>query len=352
MHQEPGPWVEVDLGSLVRNARRYHDLVGVPLLPMVKANGYGLGAGPVARALEPLDPWGFGVATPEEGAALRAAGITRPIISFIPLHPDRTDLYLSRDLRPVIGDLEALRVWTSRSQQPFHLEVDTGMARSGIRWEDSAALERARALLEAKGGGWEGVFTHFHSSDTDPAATETQWRRLQDVIAALGRRPSLVHAANSAAAQAGPTYAADLARPGIFLYGGAAGTLYPEPVARLHARVVAVRRIPAGTTVGYGATWVAERDTVIATLGIGYADGMHRTLGGRGQVDFNGRLAPIARVTMDMTMVAHVGEEVESGEIATIFGGRWSLDDQAGAAGTISYELLTALGPRVARRYL
>ena len=142
------------------------------------------------------------------------------------------------------------------SGKPFHLEIDTGMARAGLRWNDGTALADAARLL-AGAAGWEGVFTHFHSADTDPAATAVQWERFEMVLSALPSRPPLVHAANSAAALAGTRYAADLVRPGIFLYGGAAGGMAPEPVARLCARVVATRQLQAGDTVSYGATWIA-----------------------------------------------------------------------------------------------
>lgn len=352
-------WVDVDLAAIVANARTVATVCGRPLLPMVKANGYGLGAVAVARALERLDPWGFGVATPEEGAELRAAGIRRPIVVFTPVVPAWMDRYREHELRPVIGDATALRAWCAGGAEPFHLELDTGMARAGIRWEDSGALDEVRALL-ACAPGWEGVFTHFHSADSDEAETERQWARFEALLPTLPRRPALVHAANSAAALRGTRYAGDLVRPGIFLYGASAGVgPVPRPVARLQARVVAVRRIGAGESAGYGASWRAPRPTTIATLGIGYADGLHRMLGNRGAVELGGRVVPIVgRITMDMTLVAYGGaDDAESGappapgDVATLFGGLVSLEAQAEAAGTIPYELLTALGARVPRRY-
>jgi alanine racemase len=221
------------------------------------------------------------------------------------------------------------------------------MARVGFRWNaDPSWRDRLR-----EAPGWEGIFTHFHSADTDPASVHRQWRRFQQVLEALPRRPALVHAANSAAALAGPTYAADLVRPGIFLYGGCAGTAVPETVVRLKARVVAVRTVRTGDTVSYGATWTAPRDTTIATLAAGYADGIPRSLSNQGAVELGGRVVPIVgRVTMDFIMVAVEGP-VAPGDVATIYGGLVSLDEQARHAGTISYELITALGTRVPRHY-
>jgi alanine racemase len=349
-------WVDVDLAALVANARTVATVSGSRLLPMVKANGYGLGAVEVARALETVDPWGFGVASPAEGESLRAAGIVRPILVVTPLLTQWIDECLRLDLRPTIGDTPALEAWTGRSSRPFHVEIDSGMSRAGIRWDDRSALTRLRSLL-VTATGWEGMFTHFHSAETDSAATLQQWQRFHEVVGTLPRRPPLLHAANSAAALQGTSFAGDLVRPGIFLYGGVAGTAEPRPVVSLRARVVAVRSIAANDTVGYGAIWRSSGTTTVATVAIGYADGFPRSapLGyvppAPRQIELNGRLSPLlGRVTMDMCMVAADGKAAV-GDVATIFGGLVSLDRHAESAGTISYEILTRLGPRVARRY-
>ncbi|HUF35286.1 MAG TPA: alanine racemase [Gemmatimonadales bacterium] len=348
-------WVDIDLGALVANARTVAATCGARLLPMVKANGYGLGAAQVAQALEAVDPWGFGVATAEEGAALRSAGCNRPLLVAAPLDPASVDSHLAADLRPSIGDLEALRAWRARTDRPFHLEIDTGMARAGFRWDDRHALD-AVAGEASDAPGWEGVYTHFHSADTDAASIECQWDRFRAVLAALPRRPPLIHAANSAAALRGPAFAADLVRPGIFLYGGDAGGVAPRPVVSLHARVVAVRRVGVGDTVSYGASWRAPSATTIATAAVGYADGFPRASEvARSHprvVELQGRKVVVAgRVTMDMIMVAVDQGPVRVGDVVTVFGGIVSLDDQARAAGTISYELLTSMGARLPRLY-
>ncbi|HEX5818849.1 MAG TPA: alanine racemase, partial [Gemmatimonadales bacterium] len=253
------------------------------------------------------------------------------------------------DVTPVIGDVEALACWLPTGR-PFHLEIDSGMARAGVRWDDAASLEAIRTLLRG-GAPCEGILTHFHSADEAPGTCDAQWERFQAVVASLPSRPALVHAANSAAALAGSRFAADLVRPGIFLYGGHAGAA-PERVAALRARVVAVRRVAPGDAVGYGATWTATRPTSIATLGIGYADGVLRSLSSRGAVELASGVHPFAgRVTMDMTLVDVGDAPVRPGDVATLFGGRVTLDAQAAAAGTIGYELLTSLGRRVERRY-
>src|SRR3954467_12117018 len=185
-------WVDVDLAALAANARTIAAVSGSRLLPRVKANGYGLGAVEVARALEPLDPWGFGVASIDEATALRAAGITRPLLLVTPLLPQWIDRCLQLDLRPAIGDRAALQAWTGQTERPFHLEIDTGMSRAGIRWDDRASLDRLSGIV-AKATGWEGIFTHFLAAESDADTTIRQWDRFQEVVASLPRRPALVH---------------------------------------------------------------------------------------------------------------------------------------------------------------
>lgn len=343
-------WVDVDLDAVVANARHVAATSGARLLPMVKANAYGLGVVPVARALESVDPWGFGVATPDEGAELRAASVRRPIVVFTPVLAENLEHCRQHDLRPALSDIDALRAWLARfPEQPFHLAIDTGMARAGFAQDDAAGIMAARDLVRGV-AAYEGICTHFHSADVDPAATARQWRRFMEIVGVVGR-PAFVHAANSAAALAGSRYAGDLVRPGIYLYGGRAGDMVPRSVAALRAPVVGLRTVAAGESVSYRASWRAERDATIAAIAIGYADGVPRALSDRGVIELRGMRAPIrGRVTMDMTLV-EAPPGIELGDIATVFGGDVSLDEQAEAAGTLSYEMLTRLGARVERRY-
>ncbi|OYV71546.1 MAG: alanine racemase [Gemmatimonadetes bacterium 21-71-4] len=230
--------------------------------------------------------------------------------------------------------------------------MDTGMARWGLWWA-SFGTDAAR-FRDAP--GFEGVFTHFHSPAEHPDSVPEQWGRLQAAVAALPRRPPLVHAANSAALLDFPEAAGDLVRPGIFLYGGRAGSHAPRPVVRWRARVLAMRWLEAGATVSYGATYRAAARTCVATLAAGYADGVPRSLSNVGAVLIEGRRTPIAgRVTMDFTMVACGEWEPKAGGAATLIGPDGedviALDDFATMAGTISYEILTGLGRRVTRVY-
>lgn len=338
---------------MVRNARAV--MVANPaarLLPMVKANAYGLGAVPVVQALEQVDPWGFGVATAAEGRELREAGIKRPIMVFSPVS-ESLPLAARYDLTPALGGPSQVRAWRAIAEgRPFHVQIDTGIGRAGIWWE----VFRDRAAEFCDAPGFEGVFTHFHSSESDPASVREQWRRFQAAVAALERRPRYVHAANSAAALNHPETAGDMVRPGIFLYGGRAGNRAAEPVVTWKARIFEVGWREEGATVSYGATFTVKGRMAIATLAAGYADGIHRVLSNVGEVLVNGRRVRIAgRVTMDMTVVWSSGWAPEEGSVATIIGRdgaeEITLDEHAAQAGTIAHEVLTSIGPRVARVY-
>ena len=344
-------WVEVDLAHLVENARAVrHAARDAALLPMVKANGYGLGAVPVATALEALDPWGFGVATIPEGAELRQAGIDRPIVVFTPARSMWFDRYREHDLCPVLDDPDLIRRWGADSA--YHCEIDTGMGRAGIRWNDAAGLN----VLQSNPP--QGLFTHFHSADTSPATVDVQLERFRAALSSLAQRPPLVHVANSSGAwRAREEF--DLVRPGIFLYGGEIGHDLPrsKPVASVRATVVSVRRLEVGDTVSYGAEWSARQPTTVATLAIGYADGVPRALQGRGSVIIRGSRRPIVgRVTMDMIVVDLGPDDLGSiGEVATLIGSdggeEITLDEFAAWGGTISYEILVKLGDRLPRVY-
>lgn len=349
----PGPaWLEIDLDAVVRNARRFQASTRRPIamLPMVKANAYGLGAIPVAQALEAIAPWGYGVATAEEGADLRRSGIERPILVFSPLRGDAVTACLTHRLTPCLGDPAGLAAWLPTGR-PFHLEIDTGLSRSGIRWDDQDTLGAVASLLRATGVAWEGVFTHLQSGAPEPVARQRQ--RFREVLEQLGA-PPVIHVASSASGWDLPADLPDtMVRPGYFLYGGEANGRPGEVVARFCAPVVALRSIARRETVSYDGIWTAPSPTRIATIAAGYADGIPRHLSNRGTVELGGTVCPIVgAVAMDFTMVDVGDQPVTTGEVATIFGGRVTLDAQAAAAGTIGYELLTRLGRRVERRYL
>jgi len=348
-------WIDVDLGALVENARTVARIAGVKLLPVVKANAYGLGAVAVARALEQIDPWGYGVATIEEGAELRGAGIMRPILVFMPTRAQLFDQYDLHQLTPALGDAGSILEWTTRGDGAFHVEIDTGMGRAGVRWDEVDELGEA-----VDTPAFEGCYTHLHSADRNDGSAERQLERFGAAVARLPRRPALLHVANSAAALRGAPFAFDLVRPGVFLFGGSLGAAFeePRPVLSIRARVLSVRRVRKGESVSYNATWVAPRDTVIATLGIGYADGIRRNAGARGeaQVLLRGQRCPIVGVVqMDMTLVETGALEVQVGDVATIVGEeakqRITLNEFATWSDQLVHELLVGLGQRLPRVY-
>lgn len=335
-----GAWVEIDLGSLVRNAKALADRARAPLLPMVKADAYGLGAIPVVRALESLDPWGYGVATITEGAELRAAGITRPIVVFTPLLV--SDLAAARvhDLTPALGSQESISAWGGR----WHLAVDTGMNRAGMPWDTVNTLGKVP----------EGAFTHFHSAERDDGSMELQLARFREALAKLPERPRFLHAENSSALEKlSKPSEWDLVRPGVFLYGVGKTA---EPVATLKAHIVDLRTIGAGESVSYSGGYRATSPRRIATLALGYADGYRRSFGNRGRVVVNDREAPVVgNVTMDMTMIDVTDVPCAIGDVATLLGraGDRILDAMtvAETGGVSPYELLVGLKLRAPRIY-
>jgi alanine racemase len=347
-------WVDVDLGALLRNGTTVATQARVPLLPMVKADAYGLGAVRVARALERLDPWGFGVATIAEGEELRQAAITRPIAVFTPLLVDDFDAAIRAKLIPTLGDAVAIARW-SETGLPWHLAIDTGMSRAGVQWDRICDLHDVLRAAPP-----QGAFTHFHSAERNDESRAEQERRFDEAVAAMPERPPLLHAENSSAIEHRAPSPWSLARPGIFLYGVSSGNspmIEPDPVVSVCARVVDLRTVPAGDSVSYGATFRAESDCRVATLAIGYADGYRRALSNRASVLIRGKRAPVTGVvTMDMTMVDVTDITCEIGDVATLIGAdgddRIDVAEVAAMGGLSPYEVLTGLRGRLPRRYL
>jgi alanine racemase len=365
----------VDLGALKANLRQVLAAApGAGVVPMLKADAYGLGAAQVLRAvvaeLAPHGPWAIGVAAVAEGEALRALGWGGRILVCAPIAPGEERRAAEAGLTPAISALDALDRWAAAARETgrrlaFHAEIDTGMGRAGFRAD--AVREWGPAVAERSGDliAWEGCFTHFHSADEpDLGPTEAQVRLFREALAELPPEPEgspkrVVHCANSAAALRRGGFGMGLVRPGIFLYGGQAGAeVSPSPVVSVRARVVRVADEPPGWSVGYGATYRAKRAERWATLAIGYGDGLRRALSpAGGEALLHGRRVPmIGRISMDVTVV-DVTEvpEVRSGDVATLLGHDGGeeirVDEVAARVGTISYEILTGLGPRLPRVY-
>lgn len=350
----PRARVEIDLGALQRNGAALARRAGVPLLAMVKADAYGLGAEAVVRALESLEPWGYGVATVGEGEQLRDWGVSRPVLVFTPLLADEFSRVRSARLTPTLGFPDEIEAWHGAGGGAWHLSIDTGMSRAGIPWRQVGEIAHLVQLEPP-----EGAFTHFHSAELDDGTVAAQEKLFREAIASLPSRPRLLHTDNSAAIARKGRSEWDLARPGIFLYGVGSGrraAVQPEPVVHLRAPVVEIRNLQAGDSISYGATVRVERPARIATLAVGYADGYPRSLSKAGSVLIGGTIAPIAgTVTMDMTMIDVTTVRCEVGDVATLIGRAGGtvlkVERVADDAGMSPYELLTGLRSRVERSY-
>ncbi|MDR7491928.1 MAG: alanine racemase [Armatimonadota bacterium] len=357
-------WAEVDLEAVAANVQAVRRHVGAtPVMAVVKANGYGHGALPVARAAVRAGAAWLGVATVEEGIALRDGGVVAPVLVLGPDEP--VEEAVARGLTLTVADPASLHrtVTAARRASPggrrvrVHLKVDTGMTRLGF-WPE--AVPAAVETLAAAGVAVEGVFTHLAAADSDPAFTAEQLRRFAPAARAVRARfpRALRHAAATAALLTVPEARLDLVRLGIGLYGLLPGPGFASPVAlrpamRLWARVAQVREVPAGVDVSYGRTYRTTGPTRLATVAIGYGDGYLRSLSNRGAMLLDGRRAPVVgRVCMDYTIVAvPPGAAVQPGDAALVFGPELPAEEVAEAAGTIAYEVVTRLGPRVRRIY-
>ncbi|MEK7239015.1 MAG: alanine racemase [Gemmatimonadota bacterium] len=347
-------WVDIDLGALVRNGAALARHAGVPLVPMVKADAYGLGAVDCARALLALHPHGFGVATVREAEELRTAGIDRRVYVFSPLLPADFDAARAARVVPTLGDPAAIAAWAQGGGGPWHLAIETGMHRAGIRWDEIGAVAEL-----VRDHPPEGAFTHFHSAERNDGSWQLQEQRFHGAVAALPAKPRYLHTQNSAGIVRRTPSPWSFVRPGVFLYGVGSGdgaTLHPEPVVHLRARVLEVHDLKDGDTVSYGATWRSVGTRRVATLGVGYADGYRRALGNRGPVLLNGHRTTVAGVvTMDMTMIDVTDFPCTPGDVATLIGRDADLitvEDVATVADFMSpYEVLTGLRQRLPRVY-
>jgi len=369
-------WIEIRGAAVRRNLRGIRTSVSpeVAVLPMVKANAYGLGVAGALEALEPEGPWGWGVATVEEGEELRALGVSRPVVVFAPVPPTLAARAVEAGLTlgiSEVGFLERLRAEAKAREKSvaIHLEVDTGMGRAGLPWD--GAGEWGPRVAELTGDAWvrwEGCFTHFHSADEGEGAggadsmsqQADRFRRVMEDLSLSWEGPILPHLGNSAAALRRPDLVGRVVRPGIHLYGGRAGKDLPapEPAVAVRARVTLVREVLPGTTVGYGATYRARGPERWATLAIGYGDGLPRSLSNRGVALLHGRRVPmVGRISMDMTVVDITDiPGVRPGNVATLLGEdgeeRITVEEMAMEAGTINYEIFTGFTPRLPRVWI
>ncbi len=361
------PHAAISLAALENNVQvlRSRLQAETTLLVPVKANAYGHGAVGTARHLETLGVSWFGVATAEEALELRAGGVTGRILIFIPIYSGLEEL-IAQDITLSVADAhsaDAVKKAATGQTAQVHLKVDTGMGRLGGGTKETLAT--AERLGKMPGIELEGLWTHFSCADEpDQTYTLSQLERFHDAVSALehaGIQLPLKHTANSPATLAFPESHFEMVRPGIALYGYSSSPhsagFAPEliPVMTLSAPVTFVKRVQKGQSVSYGALWTAPQDTTVATVRFGYADGYPRVLSttSAAQVRLQGQSCPIVgRVCMDQFMVDVGNLDVQVSDRAVIFGPEGPTAETLGrAAGTISYELLVRLSPRVTRVY-
>lgn len=371
-------WAEISRGKLLHNYHVLRRLLGseTELLAVVKANAYGHGMETCARALAADGARWFGVTCVEEAVALRAACPDARILALSGVWPGEAEAVLDHRVTPVVWEAAHFDLLETAARArgigagevPVHLEIDTGMSRQGVQNRHlGQILSRFGATSPLR---LEAVMTHFHSPD-EPEPTESQVKEFATAVETVfrnGLHPEFLSAGSSADVLGRSTLsvtemarrygARRLARPGLALYGYApqrGADMELEPILTWKARVTSVREIAPGTKAGYGGTFTAWRQTRLALLPVGYADGFNRLLSNRGWVLIRGKRAPVAgRVSMDQTMV-DVTEipGVEAGDEVVLIGAqggeRVTATDVAELIGTIPYEVLCWIAPRVPR---
>ena len=361
-------WAEVDLAALRSNFEALAALGPVTMIAVVKANAYGHGAVEVARALWDADPQPamLAVASVDEGSQLRNAGIVAPILLLSAILPSEARAAVRAGLTPTVFTSEVAAAIDAAGRAEgriaeAHFKIDTGMGRLGAACDEAVELWKSFQTLPNLRIG--GVYTHFACADEeDDPMSAVQLVAFKEFLAAIAplERNVLVHAANSAAQMRYPEARFAIARCGVSLYGASPSPCSNPfgvallPVMALRARITHVREVRAGTSISYGATWRAARDSRIATLPAGYADGYSRSLSNRGQVLVGGQRCPIVgRVTMDITLIDITDLEVgvDIGETVTLFGPGLPAEEVAAWAGTIPYEIFTSVAGRVSRIY-
>lgn len=351
-------WAEINLDALHTNLVEVKNLApSASVLAVIKADAYGHGAVRVARELEGGVAM-FGTATVSEALSLRDAGVHTPIVVLGGMTLEQLPVLHEYDIMPVVHNL---RFWNDL--KPFaaqlgrevgvHLKIDTGMGRLGLAEADASEILSQKAT----GIRVDGLMTHFACADIrDDAGTQEQLARFRRFVDAHGAGIPWIHAANSAAVLNYPESHFNLVRPGLLLYG-----LSPmdeparlTPVLTLRSRIIALRRLAPGATMGYGRTFCAERDTLIATIPIGYSDGLRRRLSNRLSVEIRDRMCPIAgTISMDLCMVdvSRLAAEVQLYDVATFIGPRVTAWDWAHILDSIAWETLCLIGSRVPRVY-
>ncbi len=354
------PTLTINLAALAANYRLFKEMGAAEVAGVVKADGYGLGIAPVVTALLAEGCSQFFVATPDEGAAVRAVAEDAQIAILGGLYQGGEEFYLDHHLIPVINSLEQLHRWRAFSEKesfalPYWLHVDTGMNRLGLGADEWAGFNRD--LEQAEPLHMIGVLSHFACSDDKDHAMN---QRQADLFATIARdlpdtKKSLC---NSSGCFRSHDWHYDLLRPGYALYGGNPTPEASNPmqsVVTLETPVLQTRAVKASESIGYGASHTFSADSETATVALGYADGLHRAGSSKAKLYYKGQPCPVlGRISMDLISVGigHLANKPSPGEMLEVLGPHQSVDDLAADLDTIGYEILTSLGRRYQRDYL
>ncbi len=382
-HFEGRPvWAEISLTAILKNLASIRKHVGGnrKVLAVVKSNAYGLGAVPISKALQKAGTEWFGVTCANEGIELRDAGIRRRILLLTGFWPGEEKRLIKNNLTPTVtrlddlGHLEraAAKSFRGKKRMPFHLKINTGMNRLGIAADEVDAF--CKTLARSPHLQLEGTYTHFASAEDFTAQQTTDqellFRGCLERMKAFGVSPGMVHMANSGAISARPETHADMVRPGAILYGYYQSFDPPqkkqevmdrmplEPCLSLRARIISLRDVPAGEGVGYAARFITKRPSRIAVINAGYADGVVRSRTNHGFALLHSQRVPLVGIiSMDLTMLDVTDvPNAKIGDIVTIYGqdgsARIDVSDVAREIGTVTSDLLCALGRRVPKFYV
>ncbi|MBQ7197130.1 MAG: alanine racemase [Synergistaceae bacterium] len=368
-------WAEINLANLEHNFKILKSLLnpGAKFLAVCKADAYGHGVIACAKKLQACGADWIAVASVVEGVELRENGITLPILCLGQANPELASLMCEHEITQAVGDFENGKALSDYARLvgkkiKIHVKIDTGMSRTGFYWPESDSDKASTAaeiknLCELPGLEAEGLFTHFAAADEDENFTRLQLKKFLDAkntLAALGLAFKISHAAASVGVLNYPEAHLDIGRFGLVLYGYAStdtgnegSTLGLKPVMKVKSKITAVRKLPTGTTISYGRTFTLKRDSVIAVLPIGYADGLPRVLSNEFSVKIHNSLCPIlGRICMDMCMADVTDlEGVKPGDVATIFD-EDLIPLAAKNSGTIIHEIVCSPSPRVPRVFI
>ncbi len=358
-------WAEINLDAVKHNFMLTKELVGerVSVLSVVKADAYGHGAVEVSKVLVESGTDMLGVATVEEAMELRDYGIEVPILLLGGIRPAEAEVVIENDLIPCLFSIEVAKALNKASEKTgqhakYHLKIDTGMTRLGVRAEELSSFLNELAGFDNI--DMKGAMTHLpsiHTEHGDDSLNQIdRFHNLVGTIREAGLDPRYLHSSKSASIQNCPPSHMNLVRPGIMLYGsGNYSGLDLLPVMKLKSEIIQIRKVPEGTRISYGGTFITKRPSTIATLPIGYADGYMRSLSNKAFVSVNGHKVPVVgTVCMDLIMidVTDVPNVAVGGQVVLFGDDLVSVDDVASVAGTISYELLSNIGKRVPRMYV